>query len=164
MATTEDDLLVLIRRTEGQLLQARTAAAEIERLLPDPEAYRREIGMLEGRLQALQEQRAVVDAGADRAAPDVEDLVMRAAGLTGTITTTAVRALAPLIAVHQIQRAIDRLVAAGRLVETDDTDRPTLGRGRSPRVYSVAGAASDTGRGAPVDESARIRKSKVRAT
>lgn len=153
-----DSITAEIRRLEGQLAAERATVESLEQ-------HRRVAIELEIRLDDLRASQAAAEATADERLPDVEATIMRAAAITGEITTSALRALPGLdVPMHTLERAIKRLVAAGRLAETDDTGRSALGRGRAPRIYRLAGDVSDTGRTAPVIEgdSARI-KSKQRA-
>ncbi|MBK6920517.1 MAG: hypothetical protein IPH07_24160 [Deltaproteobacteria bacterium] len=139
MAKREITPNVDVSRIEAQLTIARKALADLEAVAAQLPALQTEITELETRLARARDVE-------DDAAVDIEALIMRAAAVTGEITSTGVRAHVPTMPPHTIERAIGRLVAARRLVETEDTGRPTLGRGRSPRVYAVTGVTSETER------------------
>ena len=144
-ADNDDELHSEIRRLEGRLLEHRRAVAEVEALLPSLEAHRRSVIECDVKLDDARQRLSATVAESDLTSSEIDEAVMRLAGVTGQVTISKLKAVLDTTPVHQLERALKRLVDAGRLEATDETARG-LGRGRAARVYLLVGGPGDTGR------------------
>jgi hypothetical protein len=122
----------------GTEAQQREQAAREERALHERAAIEAET-----RLKIARERLAGMDVEADEDGVDLQDQAMRIAAVTGEITIALFRAHYPARPMHQLERTLKALAAAGRLRVDDDGTKPVRG---SPRVYRITGSESDTGR------------------